>query len=124
MRIGSINNTAFEARIKMAKSDTAKLVKGTATALAGTASLYTGLNASEVLPGNFAKDVYNSVLNEQEFANQEGLNKYTEGNENSAISVGATMLASLPTGLTITPLGSCSAAKAYLKVSDNKQIPN
>ena len=78
MKIGSINNTTFEARIKMAKPDTTKLVKGAATALAGTASLYTGLNASDVLPGDFAKDIYDSALNEQEFANPEGLNKYTE----------------------------------------------
>lgn len=124
MRINYINNTTFDAKIKLAKPDTTKLIKGSATALAGTASLYTGLNALDVLPGEFAKDMYNSALNEQEFANPEGLNKHTEGNENFALSVGTTMLTSFPTGLTVTPLGSSSVVKAYSNASDNKQIPN
>lgn len=124
MKISSINNTTFNARIKIAKPDTAKLLKGTATTLAGTASLYTGLNASNLVPGDFAKDVYNSALNEQEYANADGLNKYVEGNEDLATSVGLSMYLSLPLGGSVASLGSNTIVnKSSLDIKE-KQIPN
>jgi hypothetical protein len=117
MRIGSINNTTFEARIKMAKPDTTKLVKGAATALAGTASLYTGLNASNLVPGELADSVYQEAKSQEVIGYPEVYHEYIKENENSAISAGGAMLSSLPLGATITPLGSY-----FIKQSTNSEI--
>ena len=55
MEIGKISKINFEARIKMAKPR-AEAIKGIATAATGIVSIYTGLDAFNIVPGEMAEN--------------------------------------------------------------------
>lgn len=123
MKIGPVNNTTFEARIKLAKPDTTKLIKGTATALAGTASLYTGLNLLDIVPGDFAKNLYNTANNKHIVETPEG-GVYVQNWRSGTLAVTA-LTNSLPIGSTLLPYGSYNIVKSFTKTtSDNKKLPD
>lgn len=126
MNIQSIDNANFKARFQIKNANTNKLVKGVATATAGAASLYTGLNASNILPGDFAKDIYNAAKSEQVIGYPVVYHEHVKENESAALSAGSTMLSSSPLGATVTPYGSYAIKKTMQNKSDNldKNIPS
>ena len=115
MRINAIDNTIFQARIKM-KPATKKIIGGAATATAGLASVYTGLNASDLIPGDLTQNVYESVKNEHIIKANDGYAMVDNGG--SAIFAYSTMNASLPLGSTGILKGVNEVAKNSRKIPD------
>ena len=115
MRINAIDNTMFQARIKM-KPATKKLIGGAATATAGLASIYTGLNASDLIPGDFTQNVYESIKNEHIIEANDGYAMVDNGG--SALTAYSSMYSSLP-------LGSIGIVKGVNDISKgSKKIPD
>lgn len=116
MKITPINNSMnFQARLKVAKTVTPKLVLGTTVLTAGTASLYIGADALNIIPsGGLAESIYDNINNEHIVQTPKGL--FVVDNEVDALNSGIVMLASLPLGSTVTPLG------CYIINKENKEL--
>ena len=124
MRISSINNSMnFQARIKISKPAATKFALGTTALTAGVASLYTGSDALDIIPNSgLVNSIYENINNEHIVQTEKGLVEVN--NEMDALHSGMVMIASLPLGSTLTPVGSNLLNKANNELNSEKKIPN